>query len=93
MRKILKLLRGDFNLPEQAILCFTDIRKMPQIPLRTFNVAEPDLYDFSTSRIDSIGAISDMCDRSSDSMRLPPLALARCSFNSENIRLGYFQYL
>ena len=33
MRKILKLLRGDFNLPEQAILCFTDIRNMPQIPL------------------------------------------------------------
>ena len=33
MRKILKLLRGDFNLSEQAILCFTDIRKMSQIPL------------------------------------------------------------
>ena len=34
MRKILRLLRGDFNLPKQAILCFTDIRKKPQIPLR-----------------------------------------------------------
>ena len=33
MKRILKLLREDFNLPEQAILCFTDIRKMPQIPL------------------------------------------------------------
>lgn len=33
MKDILKLLREDFKLPEQADLCFKDIRKKHQIPL------------------------------------------------------------